>query len=1243
MERQLNYFVKDESLHNSDEDFFRHQDLAENLRTMIDNTDAPFNVAIIGKWGLGKSSLINMVIEPMKKDSKHYIVQEINAWKYQKDELCRAFLKKLYQGVSGEKKQSTFEVIKKDFTDIISQEMDETQTKTKTAKDSWGRYKNFIIAALITLIGSVILFFAYSLLNTVYSVGWGNFNLCDYLVKSLLSYCRNIGSVFIIPLLIWMGKIYMDAFVAKNQKNVEVNFPLETKDDYEIYLENKIGKLIAERPDIKIVTVIDDLDRLSIDKIVEALDAIKTFMDFKQCVFIVPFDDNILKMAINKEKLEELNQDNENVIESELILDKLFQYKIYLPELIKIDIKEYASNLCKEKCTDFIKEYSDEIQIDKIIRNVLIHSNVKTPRQVKKILNVFINNVMIARKRENAGKVQNNFSTSDEGLRMIAKLSVLQADFNDFYDLLFIDANAIDKLLDIHNDEVTFVEEHLRKYCYAKDENYFIKKEYMPLVNYLSFTVKYRVSSVLPYLYMAQDNISVLTGDQKQQEFLAAVESNNEKSVQRMLTDTPELTLALKNAIEFSDDLNRVMIIITMSINAFESINEDYIETIANSIASRCEEVAHSVEDIRSEILNFENIFLFREFSGEPAAYDAIFKRCIVETGEEKCGIMIKTFLRQINVLVEDIKDLLENRILDYEKQESRTLDDFIFLLDDLPDDLTVKYLGLECFEGISKCIMDETSFDEKSLGWFEKAFRLLVSEDNVNMFKELWEDMAKYPALHKFINSLFTDKELPWLDKSISNNIVKTVRGIELDNYEEGSYEILSRFPFETNEDNSEEIDNLYSQILETEHFVLVARAFGKQYSLDYIPNTITKLVSSSFKDKAYLNDVEKLFNYFTNAQKSAFVKELISNIAYGANKDYENEKRLLRVLVKEKKIEEYAENICSTVSQQLSSYYNKANYFELAAYVIEEMCTSISESVFRKYLDNLLRCYDYFPLKFIKCFKNINQFMDDDYRIKIMKIIVENDDEQVVDDIADLINSNFSIYTTDNTNVSEPLIFFTQHFLDLSDKKSALDFVGKKYGRITKPSLVKLGRVVLSDKENIEYAIHKLGRFYNALSDIDFVQMFIDFYAEGYDIFDMEKLMFSNSRKVDDMFKIVVDNMDEWNKGQLDILMGSLSVFGRKVSWKNCYLFSKVYIDKNQDVEQNTKALKVLQMFESALGKAERKKYISLLYKIYGNSNSESLKKNVIKQVREIKGTRTFKSFLDEEEKEEFALLAK
>lgn len=118
----------------------------------------------------------------------------------------------------------------------------------------------------------------------------------------------------------------------------------------------------------------------------------------------------------------------------------------------------------------------------------------------------------------------------------------------------------------------------------------------------------------------------------------------------------------------------------------------------------------------------------------------------------------------------------------------------------------------------------------------------------------------------------------------------------------------------------------------------------------------------------------------------------------------------------------------------------------------------------------------------------------------------------------------------------------------------------------------------------------------------------MFIDLIDEEYNVSDVEKLLFDNSKKVDDMFKMVVNN-----------------------------------IEKNQNVEQNTKVLKVLQMFETELGKAERGKYILLAYTIYGNTNSESLKKNVIQQIRAIKGTRTFKKFLTEEEKEKFALLAK
>ena len=49
-----NYFIKDEALKSVDQDSFGHVDIANNIKNMIEYTDAPFNVAIIGKWGHGK-------------------------------------------------------------------------------------------------------------------------------------------------------------------------------------------------------------------------------------------------------------------------------------------------------------------------------------------------------------------------------------------------------------------------------------------------------------------------------------------------------------------------------------------------------------------------------------------------------------------------------------------------------------------------------------------------------------------------------------------------------------------------------------------------------------------------------------------------------------------------------------------------------------------------------------------------------------------------------------------------------------------------------------------------------------------------------------------------------------------------------------------------------------------------------------------------------------------------------------
>lgn len=404
------YFVKDESLHSVDGDMFNYSDIAQVLDDVISTNTPPYNVAVIGKWGLGKSSLINLVTERYRKNETHYQVQEINAWKYEKESLRKVFLKQLWQGVSNQRVQS-FETVKKEIANIINAEIPKDQPSKDTS-----RTKRFFRTLGIILGVSVFAFVIYKIVQACATDTpiW----TCSFWIHVFLRYCKNVSTVLIGPVLVALCKLLIDDYHAKQSKRIELNFPIETTDDYEIFLETRIKEQLKENPELKIITVIDDLDRLSIDKIVEALDALKAFVGFERCIFIVPFDDEIIKCALDKRRMQEFNDRTEitDVIESELILDKLFQFKIYLPPILDFDIQQYAYKLAQQEVPDFISEYCNEAMLKKVIERVLIYPGVTTPRQVKKLLNAFINNLMIVSAREASGRIQPGLLTSENGI-----------------------------------------------------------------------------------------------------------------------------------------------------------------------------------------------------------------------------------------------------------------------------------------------------------------------------------------------------------------------------------------------------------------------------------------------------------------------------------------------------------------------------------------------------------------------------------------------------------------------------------------------------------------------------------------------------------------------------------------------------------------------------------------------------------------------------------------------------------
>ena len=64
------HYAFDKKLTNLNDDFFGYSDLSNNVCDLIENKnyDSSFNIALIGKWGIGKSSLLNFGEERLKKD-----------------------------------------------------------------------------------------------------------------------------------------------------------------------------------------------------------------------------------------------------------------------------------------------------------------------------------------------------------------------------------------------------------------------------------------------------------------------------------------------------------------------------------------------------------------------------------------------------------------------------------------------------------------------------------------------------------------------------------------------------------------------------------------------------------------------------------------------------------------------------------------------------------------------------------------------------------------------------------------------------------------------------------------------------------------------------------------------------------------------------------------------------------------------------------------------------------------------
>lgn len=1089
-EKTKKYFVKDESLHGVDDDKFNYADIAQVLDEVISTNNPPYNIAIIGKWGLGKSSLINLVTEKYKKDQKHYHVQEINAWKYEKESLRKVFLKQLWQGVSQRRIQS-FETVRKEVMDIINAEIpvDEQKVKTTTKKFWTTLFGIFIV--------TILAFIFYKCIQT-YQTGA---SICSVLfwIDVFLRYCKNIGTILIGPALVALFKLMFDEYNARQTKKIELNFPIETTDDYEIFLETKIKDQLKENPDLKIITVIDDLDRLSVDKIVEALDALKAFVGFERCIFIVPFDDEIIKRALDKRRAQDFNEQTivTEIIESELILDKLFQYKIYLPPILDFDIQQYAYDLAKQAVPDFLNEYCEERMMQKVIMRILIHPDVTTPRQVKKLLNAFINNLMIVTARESSGKIQKGLLTSEAGIMQIAKLSVLQADYNNFYDLLFKDMRCAELLLAAHRGEITKNELPVCLYNYfdEDDSGYFLKSEYESLLNFLSRTAKYQVPSIAPYLYLAQDDISIKTGDELHRRTVNALRSGNVSTLQSLLKESPNLAEAIRNQLTSSN--NELEDMLATGIQIFEDITEKHRGNVAQIIIDR-------TLDIPTANLKFlyhmpAGIILQIFKSGENAAFNAQFLQeylnvlCEEQYYDENhlCDALMILFanLTSLELLhKEKLREIAGFCLKNNELQPTKMLR---FVTPESDEFET--YWGLKWFEKLCNYIASDNDFSEEILSMVSRSFSALKNtvpaDDLISPVIQLTQYTAFIDTFASMMNQMVNYPKEQLFKAGISNLsatvISENIISMDFEQFGDTICRILDGLNYSVTEINKTDFDQFTSNYSKSDSVDSVLGVCGKNGYFSLLPNTIASLTDTVFTDETCDELLRKVSPYFADEQKSRLGEKINNAVSFNRSRDY---KRVLGIIEQLSIIPEYLNQMDSTASiiiANLQSYYSYDNYREFASLAFQQLKESLPQSTIDNYVDVIGSFFGSYPQSCIQAVDRISMKMSASAYKSYFERMIAHTKSSEFESAFNVIIQHNSIRPNDDKNLTNYASFLVNN-LPISENPSrilcALRFGFAKIDRLTE--MVK--NALENPKCSTDELIDTLAHFVNQIDNL-------------------------------------------------------------------------------------------------------------------------------------------------------------
>jgi hypothetical protein len=297
-------------------DHLNFSDYAQAFAEIIasEDTEPPLTIGIYGSWGIGKSSLLDMIADqfedPEAGPTPVHVVR-FNAWEYNSSEriwpsLVRRVMEEMEQQAQWSPWARAWDTLK------------------RNAKREWRRRRAPLAVAVISLlVVAVVAAFELDFSPALILTALGALGISG-LAKLISDVARN-------PVSRWVTKL-----VEGDAYGEELPYMREIRDDL-AFLAKQMG---TDGTQPRILLTIDDLDRCEPEKAVEVLQAVNQLLDFEAFVICLGIDARIITAAVAAHYGKLLGEAGASGYE---YLDKIVQIPFRIPTPASADIEKFLT------------------------------------------------------------------------------------------------------------------------------------------------------------------------------------------------------------------------------------------------------------------------------------------------------------------------------------------------------------------------------------------------------------------------------------------------------------------------------------------------------------------------------------------------------------------------------------------------------------------------------------------------------------------------------------------------------------------------------------------------------------------------------------------------------------------------------------------------------------------------------------------------------------------------------------